>query len=182
VIIVLETTVTELQREYPASLEKKKDVPVKNLEDNVSKENTSKNVEAEKVKEETTENNDKTEKDDLIEFKRARYQLAEEDQSIYQSAKLDYSKLYESKFTAKKDGEEYENSFTTEVPNASEMMSFEEAQETFQNIQYAKIIGNTSEVDYVTRKKFSNWVTFNFVMMRIFEAQSFTRDVNYYEG
>ena len=56
----------------------------------------------------------------------------------------------------------------------AETMSNEEAQECMSQVQYATMLGTLEE-----RRKLANWMTFNQTMMKIFEAEAITRDVDY---
>jgi hypothetical protein len=105
-------------------------------------------------------------------------------ESFYETQQLDYSKLFNfSSYKKESEQEEvYKNEFEINFSDTqSETMTDEEAHETLEDIQYSQALGNSTNVDYVTRKKFANWVAFNPVLMRLFESQSFTRDVNYSE-
>ena len=61
----------------------------------------------------------------------------------------------------------------------AETMSNEEAQECMSQVQYATILGTLNDLPLEERRKLSNWMTFNQTMMKIFEAEAITRDVDY---
>jgi hypothetical protein len=61
----------------------------------------------------------------------------------------------------------------------AETMSNEEAQEYMSQVQYATMLGTINDLPLEERKKLANWMTFNQTMMKIFEAEAITRDVNY---
>jgi hypothetical protein len=102
---------------------------------------------------------------------------------FYKSSQVDYNKLFATEYKQGEGIEVYESEFSALVSDThSETMgSAKEAEETFTKMQYAQILGAKSEVDYVTRKKFSNWITFNKALFSLFEANSVTKDINYTE-
>lgn len=61
-----------------------------------------------------------------------------------------------------------------------EMLSTEEAQATFVDIQYSTIIGAASEVSSTERRKFDLWIKFNRSFFNLFESMyAVTREVDY---
>ena len=75
-------------------------------------------------------------------------------------------------------GDESRYSSPTDI--ASELLTADEAQETFKCIQYAALTGSKSEVDAEERRKFDLWIKFNPTLFQLLEATyGLTRDVNY---
>lgn len=61
----------------------------------------------------------------------------------------------------------------------SELLTTEEAEETFEKIQYSSMLGTASDVSAEERRKFDWWIKFNPSYFAVFLANSLTRDVNY---
>ena len=106
-------------------------------------------------------------------------------EQFYNTNSTDYEQLfnYEKNVTVSyhPEEEQYSSSTTVVQDTASEMMTTEEAEETMESVSLAQVLGTKHDVSYVTRKRLANWVSFNPVLMRLFEAQNLTRDVNYAE-
>lgn len=100
----------------------------------------------------------------------------------YNAPALDYEKLWygESKTHSAEYG--LEGEYVSEVPSETEsdMLTVQEAEEVFMNIQYHAMLGNVNEVNGEDRRKFSLWIAFNPALFKLFEAtQGLTREVNY---
>lgn len=100
----------------------------------------------------------------------------------YHAPALDYEKLWYGESKAIPAGYSAEQEYAAEMPvdTTSDMLTVQEAADTFMNIQYHAILGNVNEVSSEERRKFSLWIAFNPALFKLFEAlQGLTREVNY---
>lgn len=100
----------------------------------------------------------------------------------YNAPALDYEKLWygESKALPAAYGAEQEYAAEMPADSASDMLTVQEAEETFMNIQYHAILGQVNDVNGEDRRKFSLWIAFNPALFKLFESlQGLTREVNY---
>lgn len=96
---------------------------------------------------------------------------------------LDYEKLwYGEKTPTKYEPEEEYWVPSPKTENETEMLTNEEAQETFMEIQYATMLGTLSDMNMIQKRKFDLWIKFNPALFKLFElTYSVTREVNYAE-
>ena len=100
----------------------------------------------------------------------------------YNAPALDYEKLWYGERKAIPAGYAAEQEYAVEMPadTASDMLTTQEAADTFMEIQYHAIQGNVYEVNGEDRRKFSLWIAFNPALFKLFESlHGLTRDVNY---
>lgn len=100
----------------------------------------------------------------------------------YNAPALDYETLGYGGNKAVSAGYAAEQDYESQIPDdaESDMLTTQEAAETFMNIQYHALQGNIYEVSSEDRRKFSLWVAFNFAIFKMIESQQgLTRDVNY---
>jgi hypothetical protein len=151
-----------------------------NLETKTKKVKRSKKVENIDDLEDTEEDSDDDEETITITYGINEEEILAKD--FYKSSQVDYNKLFATEYKQGEGIEVYESEFSALVSDThSETMDNQEAEKTFTKMQYAQILGAKSEVDYVTRKKFSNWISFNKALFSLFEANSVTKDINYTE-
>lgn len=143
-------------------------------------------LEAEDDLETDLENEDlDDEVDDDLEPINFDYSLHEEEhlmRNFYNNSPVDYIKLWydgnppSAKFAL--EGEYLAHSANLETEQ--EMITTEEAEQTFVNIQYATVLGVAHNVDSTERRKFDFWIKFNPALFGLFESlHSVTKDVNY---
>jgi hypothetical protein len=151
-----------------------------NLEVKTKKVKQSKKVENIDDLEDTEEDSDDDEETITITYGINEEEILAKD--FYKSSQVDYNKLFAAEYKQGEGIEVYESEFSALISDThSETMDNQEAEETFTKMQYAQILGAKSEVDYVTRRKFSNWISFNKALFSLFEANSVTKDINYTE-
>ena len=101
----------------------------------------------------------------------------------YNAPRLDYEKLGYGEHKAvplRYDAEQEYEKQAQGGDTQSDMLTTQEAAETFMNLQYHAIQGNVNEVSSEDRRKFSLWILFNPALFKMFESQQgLTRDVNY---
>jgi hypothetical protein len=100
----------------------------------------------------------------------------------YAGGPLDYVKLWygENEGSGSFDFEDDYWGFTHVNDVDSEMLSTEEAQKTFTEIQYATVMGDSVSVSSIDKRKFDTWIKFNKHLFQMFETMySVTRDVDY---
>lgn len=92
---------------------------------------------------------------------------------------LDYMELW-SYAPSSKNNASYEQEHSEMSDTTSDMLSISEAEEIYQDIQYAAALGTLNDIDDRERRRFSLWVTFNKGLFSLFESfYSLTREVNY---
>lgn len=111
------------------------------------------------------------------------YFLGEEQflaEQFYKAPALDYQELFNGQAKEKPTlrAEEY-SAEALNVETKREMLTTEEAEETFERIQYSSLLGTASDVSAEERRKFDWWIKFNPSYFAVFLANSLTRDVNY---
>lgn len=75
---------------------------------------------------------------------------------------------------------EQESKYSSATDIESELLTADEAQEAFKDIQYAALAGSKSDVDADERRRFDLWIKFNPALFKLLEATyGLTRDVNY---
>lgn len=109
------------------------------------------------------------------------YGFAEE-QFFQEQVVVDYNRLWY--------GEEktpltfsFEDEYWTQQPivdTEAETMTMEEAENMVQDIQYASVLGQMSEMDHTERRKFASWTEFNKVFLNLFHSMyAVTSDIDY---
>jgi hypothetical protein len=110
------------------------------------------------------------------------YSFAHE-QLLSQNSSVDYDKLWygESPKQGKFEPEDDYWVVTAKTNDTESMvLSAEEAEDTFTDIQFAAATGQYHSVDWNTMRKFDLWIKFNPAMFAAFEqSYSMTREVNY---
>ena len=99
-----------------------------------------------------------------------------------ENSKLDYEQLFSTTnlSTINSDFEDEYWTNSTNSINNSELLSNEEAEETFLNIQYAYLLGQSNDISLDQRRKFHWWIKENPALFNLFEnMHALTRDVNY---
>lgn len=118
-------------------------------------------------------------------FSRAAYSFPEEQFLAglqYDAPALDYVKLW---YGEKETGRAEYVSGAEAVAEAwhegeSEILTVQEAAETFMDIQYHALQGNVYQVNAEDRRRFDLWIKFNLALFKLLEStQGLTRDVNY---
>ncbi len=96
----------------------------------------------------------------------------------YNAPALDYEKLW---YGEKKNvPAEYALEGAQEYASTSDMLTAQEAEATFREIQYHAILGTVHEMNGDERRKFDLWIKFNPALFKLFESlQGLTREVNY---
>lgn len=100
----------------------------------------------------------------------------------YNAPVLDYEKLWYGENKSLPAAYDVEQDYATEMPvdTTSDMLTVQEAEETFMNIQYHALLGNVNEVNGEERRKFNLWIAFNPALFKLFEStRGLTREVNY---
>ena len=104
---------------------------------------------------------------------------------IYGSKPVDYLDLFYGGITSNVSSNPYateEHQLSTGILSDAEntIISDREAEKTIIKIQYAAALKNFEGVNFKEREKFSKWVKFNPVLMRMFESvHGITNEVNY---
>lgn len=105
-----------------------------------------------------------------------------EEQLFPEPAVVDYHKLWygeEKRPLTFSSEEEYWTQQPT-VDTAAETLTMEEAENMVQDIQYATVLGQMSEMDHTERRKFAFWTEFNKVYLNLFHSMyAVTGDVDY---
>lgn len=101
-------------------------------------------------------------------------------EQFYKAPALDYKDLFNGPVKEKPvlEAEKY-SAEALNVETEREMLTTEEAEETFERIQYSSMLGTASDVSAEERRKFDWWIKFNPSYFAVFLANSLTRDVNY---
>ncbi len=100
----------------------------------------------------------------------------------YKAPALDYEKLWYGERQDHSAEYALNGEYVSEMPSGAEsdMLTVQEAAETFMDIQYHALLGNVYEVNGEERRKFNLWIAFNPALFKLFESlQGLTRDVNY---
>ncbi len=100
----------------------------------------------------------------------------------YNAPALDYEKLWYGEGKSISAGYVQDKDYVSEVSSGtdSDMLTIQEAEETFMEIQYSAIFGNIYQINGEERRKFNLWIAFNPALFKLFESlQGLTRDVNY---
>lgn len=100
----------------------------------------------------------------------------------YNAPALDYETLGYGGSKAVPIGYAAEQDYESPIPDdaQSDMLTTQEAAETFMNLQYHALQGNVYEVNAEERRKFSLWIAFNPALFKLFESlHGLTRDTNY---
>ena len=100
----------------------------------------------------------------------------------YNAPALDYETLGYGGSKIVFAGYDAEQDYEAQIPDdaESDMLTTQEAAETFMNIQYHAMQGNIYEVSGEDRRRFSLWIAFNPALFKLFESlHGLTRDVNY---
>ena len=97
--------------------------------------------------------------------------------NFYKKTEVEYEPIWYTKSTIEGDAE-----YTAEVhveEGTRDMLTAEEAQEFMIKMQFSAATGNTYSVNNDKKQQFDFWIKFNPALFGLFEAQSFTREVNY---
>ncbi len=105
-------------------------------------------------------------------------------EQLHTGVSVDYAALWYGADTKEKGAFELKDEYwVTSVPTndtETEMLSTDEAQATFVDIQYSTIIGAASDVNSTDRRKFDLWIKFNRAFFNLFESTyAVTREVDY---
>ena len=105
-------------------------------------------------------------------------------EQAYGAPAVDYAALWYGADTTERATFQLKDEYwATSVPvgdTETEMLTTEEAQETFVDIQYSAAVGAASEVNSGERRKFDLWIKFNSAFFKLFESMyAVTREVDY---
>ncbi|MFH1827777.1 MAG: hypothetical protein ABH824_00810, partial [Nanoarchaeota archaeon] len=99
---------------------------------------------------------------------------------FYKNPSLDYKTLFNYLSKDKQPTFELIVDYTSNSDTKSDMISTQEAEETFKEIQYANALGKPYDVDSEKARKFDFWIKFNPDLFGFFESRyALSRNVNY---